>query len=108
MPLPMTIERLMEQLGFKDVGQNKNNQFGKTYRKVLAGEEKFSLRGHHKNIYFVTLEFSSEDEFNKFNPSDFRASVENRGQACEFYSNEIGEDDKKNVIFKITIYNFIK
>lgn len=104
----MTIEKLMESLGYKDVGQNKNNQFGKTYRKTLTGEEKFSVRGHNKKTYYVILEFNSEDSFNKFNPSDFRAEVENRGQACEFISNEDGEDDKKNVIFRITIYTFVK
>jgi len=109
MALPqMTIDKLMETLGYKDVGQNKNNQFGKTYKKILTDEGKFSIRGHNKKVYLVIVEFNSEEDFNKFNPSDFRGKVEKLGQGCEFFANDEGEDGKKNVIFKISIYTFIK
>lgn len=104
----MDLKTLMDKLGYKDVLQNKNNQFGKTYSKTLIDESKFSIRGHNKKTYLVTLELKSEDDLTKFNPSDFRSKIEQEGQACEFVSNDDGEDNKKNVTFKITVYDFIK
>lgn len=102
----MDIKTLMTDLGYSDVTLNENAQFQKTYTKQLLQETGATITGWNKKTFLVTLELCEED-YNNFDPSAFRRDVELKGQSCKFIDETVGQDNKRNILFEISVLKIV-
>jgi len=102
----MTLQELMFNLGFQDVGSHNLSQYRPTYKHKLIEEKEVTITGFYIQIYDVVLQFT-EKAYNEWNRRFMQETARKKfRQRIEFGDEKDLENGMKEVRLIVTIRRF--